>query len=308
MTTWSPAALARQLGTGLLSFPVTPFDRDLNVDERRYREHLAWQASYDVAGLFAAGGTGEGFSLSRDEVGRVVRVAVSAVGGRVPVVAPAMGATADAVAQAKAAQAAGAAGILLFPPYLTESGQDGLIARVNAVCDATDLGVIVYNRANGVLGDRSVAALAERNATFVALKDGVGNIEKITRIYARLGDRLTYIGGLPTAEMFALPMLQLGVTTYSSAIFNFAPEFALEFYAAVRAGDHDGVYRRLREFVIPYSDIRDRVPGYAVSIIKAGLKVTGRDAGPVRPPLQDLTEAELAELAALVETMPGHAA
>jgi 5-dehydro-4-deoxyglucarate dehydratase len=104
MTSWSPAALARHLGTGLLSFPVTPFDRELRVDERRYREHLAWQASYDVAGLFAAGGTGEGFSLTHDEVDQVVRIAVSEVGERLPVIAPAMGATAAAVEQAKAAQ------------------------------------------------------------------------------------------------------------------------------------------------------------------------------------------------------------
>ena len=50
-----------------------------------------------------------------------------------------------------------------------------------------------------------------------------------------MGDRLTYIGGLPTAETFALPYLEMGVTTYSSAVFNFVPEFATDFYAAVRA-------------------------------------------------------------------------
>ena len=70
--------------------------------------------------------------------------------------------------------------------------------------------------------------------TSSAFKDGVGDIERMTRIYARMGDRLTYIGGLPTAETFALPYLEMGVTTYSSAIFNFLPNFALDFYAAVR--------------------------------------------------------------------------
>ncbi len=68
----------------------------------------------------------------------------------------------------------------------------------------------------------------------------------MTRTYARVGDRLTYIGGLPTAETFALPLLQLGVSTYSSAIFNFVPEFALGFYADVRAQDRDAVYRKLQ--------------------------------------------------------------
>ena len=103
-----------------------------------------------------------------------------------------------------------------------------------------------------------MATHAERNPTLIGFKDGVGDIEQMTRTYARVGDRLTYIGGLPTAETFALPLLQLGVSTYSSALFNFLPQFALDFYDAVRAQDRDEVYRRLNEFVIPYLDIRDR--------------------------------------------------
>jgi 5-dehydro-4-deoxyglucarate dehydratase len=122
----------------------------------------------------------------------------------------------------------------------------------------------------------------------------------MTRTYARVGDRLTYVGGLPTAETFALPLLQLGVSTYSSAIFNFVPEFSLGFYQDVRNQDREAVYRKLNDFVIPYLDIRDRQRGYAVSIVKAGLKTVGRPAGPVRPPLQDLGEDELTQLTALV--------
>ena len=277
--------------------PVHLCDR---FDEPRYREHLAWQASFGVAGLFAAGGTGEGFSLTPAEVDQVIRVAVDEVGDRLPVVAPATGATAVAVAQARAAQDAGAAGVLLLPPYLTEASQPGLVEHVSTVCRATDLGVIVYSRANAVLTDTSVAEVADRNPNLIGLKDGVGDIEQMTRTYARVGDRLIYVGGLPTAETFALPLLQLGVSTYSSALYNFLPEFALRFYAAVRAQDRTAVYSMLNDFVIPYIDIRDREKGYAVSIVKAGLTAVGRDGGRVRPPLTDLAEAELAELTTLI--------
>ena len=221
-----------------------------------------------------------------------MRAAVEEVAGTVPVLAPATGSTANAVAQAKAAEAAGADGLLLLPPYLTEASQAGLVEHVSQVCAATALGVIVYSRANAVLATRPSATLADRNPTLIGFKDGVGDIEQMTRIYARVGDRLTYVGGLPTAETFALPLLQLGVSTYSSAIFNFVPQWALDFYDAVRAQDRDEVYRRLNEFVIPYLDIRDRTQGYAVSIVKAGLTAVGRPAGPVRPPLTDLTEQE----------------
>jgi 5-dehydro-4-deoxyglucarate dehydratase len=301
VTHLAPADLAARLTTGLLSFPVTHFDEDLEFDEPRYREHLAWQAGYDVAGLFAAGGTGEGFSLTSAEIDRVVRAAVDEVGDIVPVVAPAGGGIAQAIAQARAAQAAGAAGILLLPPYLTEASQDGLVEHVSAVCRATDLGVIVYSRANAVLEDTAVAAIADRNANLIGLKDGVGDLERMTRTYARVGDRLIYVGGLPTAETFALPLLQLGVDTYSSALYNFLPEFALRFFAAVRAQDRPAVYGMLNDFVLPYLDIRDRAKGYAVSIIKAGLTVVGRNGGRVRPPLTDLNPSERAELSALID-------
>ncbi|MEU0313523.1 5-dehydro-4-deoxyglucarate dehydratase [Nocardioides sp. NPDC006273] len=300
MTEYSPTDLAAQLKSGLLSFPVTHFNDDLQFDEENYRKHLSWLAEYPVAGLFAAGGTGEGFSLTPEETDRVVRAAVDEVAGAVPVLAPATGSTSNAIAQAKAAEAAGADGLLLMPPYLTEAGQDGLVEHASRVCEATGLGVIVYSRANAVLHDKAVAQLADRNPTLIGFKDGVGNIEQMTRTYARVGDRLTYIGGLPTAETFALPLLQLGVSTYSSALFNFAPKWAIEFYDAVRAQDRDEVYRRLNEFVIPYLDIRDRTAGYAVSIVKGGLAAIGRPAGPVRPPLTDLREEEVAELRDLV--------
>jgi 5-dehydro-4-deoxyglucarate dehydratase len=86
-------------------------------------------------------------------------------------------------------------------------------------------------------------------ANLVGFKDGYGDIELMTRIYARLGERLTYIGGLPTAETFALPYLEMGVTTYSSAIFNFLPNFAQDFLRCCAA---DATMRKsikqLREF------------------------------------------------------------
>lgn len=303
MAKYSPLELADTLKEGLLSFPVTAFNDELEFDEEAYRKHLAWQASFPVAGLFAAGGTGEGFSLTPTESERVVRAAVDEVGGLVPVLASAGGSTAQAIENARAAEAAGAEGILLLPPYLTEADQGGLIDHVSAICNATSLGVIIYNRANAIYQDTTVATLADRHANLIGFKDGVGNLEQDARIFAKLGDRLFYLGGLPTAEIFALPLLQLGMSTYSSAMYNFVPEFALDFYRDVRNNDRDAVNRKLNDFVIPYLDIRDRVKGYSVSIVKAGLEAVGRPVGGVRPPLQNLAPADLADLTALIDTI-----
>ncbi|WP_020672119.1 5-dehydro-4-deoxyglucarate dehydratase [Amycolatopsis nigrescens] len=305
MTLFAPEELRSALGTGLLSFPVTHARKDLGFDEDAYREHLAWQGTFPASGVFAAGGTGEFFALTPGEVSQVVRAAIAATPAGKPVVAPAGYGTAQAIAMARDAEAAGASGIFLLPPYLTELSQDGLIAHVRAVCEATGLGVVVYHRANAAFGFDAVRRLVEVCDNFVGFKDGIGDVDLMTRIHTRLHGRLLSIGGLPTAETYALPYLEMGVTTYSSAIFNFMPEFALGFYDSVRARDTTAVYRGLDEFVLPYLDIRDRKAGYAVSIVKAGLKAIGRDAGPVRPPLTDLTETELGELRALVEKVAG---
>lgn len=297
----SPAEMARIIGSGLLSFPVTHFDSEHRFVEGAYREHCAWMMEHDVAGLFAAGGTGEFFSLTPDEVGRVVKAAADEVGGRVPLLSGCGYGTAIAVDIARNVEKAGADGILLLPPYLTGAKQDGLAAHVEAVCKATSLGVIVYNRDNAILEEDALARLCDRNPNLVGFKDGVGDVELMMRIFAKLGDRLTYIGGLPTAETFAPAYLEMGVTTYSSAIFNFMPEWALAFYTAVRARDNATVMAALRDFVLPYIALRNRGRGYAVSIVKAGMNLIGRPAGPVRLPLLDLLPAEREELKRLVD-------
>ncbi|TDE91563.1 5-dehydro-4-deoxyglucarate dehydratase [Occultella glacieicola] len=301
MTSYTPDELRTILGSGLLSFPVTHARADLSLDEDGYREHVAWQAGFGPAGLFAAGGTGEIFALTPAEVPRVVRAAVAEAPDGLPILGPAAYGTAQAVQMAREAEQAGAHGILLFPPYLTEVSQDGLVAHVRAVCAATSLGVIVYHRANARFTAESIARLTETCPNLIGFKDGVGDVELMTRLYAGLDGRLLFIGGLPTAEVYALPYLEMGLTTYSSAIFNFVPRFALDFHRSVLARDREDVYLRLRSFVLPYLEIRDRSAGYPVSIVKAGLTAIGRPAGPVRPPLTDLTGAEQQALTTLIE-------
>lgn len=296
----TPPQMAATIGRGLLSFPVTHFDANNRFDVASYRAHCAWLMEHELAGLFAAGGTGEFFSLTGKEVVEVVSAAVAESAGRLPVIAGCGYGTAMAVELARELQAGGADGLLLLPPYLVSGSQDGLAAHIGAVCSAVSIGVIVYNRDNAIIDDTTLARLCERHPNLVGFKDGVGDIELMTRIYTRMGDRLTYIGGLPTAETFAAPYLKMGVTTYSSAIFNFMPRWALSFYRAVRAENQPAVLTALRDFVMPYIALRNRGKGYAVSIIKAGMRAIGRPAGPVRPPLTDLSERELEELRALI--------
>lgn len=295
-----PIQMARAIGQGLLSFPVTHFDVSNRFDVGAYRAHCSWLMQHQLAGLFVAGGTGEFFSLTFKEVVAVVSAAAAESAERVPVIAGCGYGTAMAIELAREVAAAGADGLLLLPPYLINGSQEGLAAHIGAVCKAVSIGVIVYNRDNAIVEDVTLAGLCEQHPNLVGFKDGVGDLELMTRIHSRMGDRLTYIGGLPTAETFAAPYLKIGVTTYSSAIFNFMPRWALAFFRAVRAEDQAKVQTAMRDFVMPYVALRNRGKGYAVAIVKAGMRAIGRPAGPVRSPLTDLNEHEQEELRALI--------
>jgi 5-dehydro-4-deoxyglucarate dehydratase len=289
------------LGSGLLSFPVTDFGPDGAFDDKGYRARLEWLMPYGASALFAAGGTGEVFSLGIAEHERVVRTAVETCGNHTPIIGSAAYGTAIAIEMARNSERAGAAAILLLPHYLTEASLAGIVEHVMAVCRSVKIGVIVYNRNVCRLDAASVARIADACPNFIGFKDGIGDIELMVGVRARMGDRLAYLGGLPTAEVYAAPYRAMGVPVYSSAVFNFIPRTAKEFYAAVSSGDQATTSRLINDFFMPYLAIRNGSKGYAVSIVKAGARIVGKSAGKVRAPLTDLTKAEEEALARLIE-------
>lgn len=295
-----PKAIKHALGAGLLSFPVTPFDAEGEFDAQAYGEHVGWLSGFEASALFAAGGTGEFFSLAPEEVPAIV-AAAKASAGDTPILSGCGYGTRMAVDIARAAEAAGADGILLLPHYLIDAGQEGLAAHVRTVCRAVKIGVVVYNRDNAILQADTLARLCEECPNLIGFKDGSGDIGLVRQITATLGDRLTYLGGMPTAELFADAYLGAGVTTYSSAVFNFVPTLAQEFYTALRAGDRARTDAILRDFFYPFMAIRNRGKGYAVSAVKAGVRLLGFEAGPVRAPLTDLSGEEMDMMERLIE-------
>jgi 5-dehydro-4-deoxyglucarate dehydratase len=287
----------------MLSFPLTDFDAEDRFDRVSFVNRLDWLGQYSPGALFPAGGAGEYFSLRADEYTAVVRETVEWSNGRIPVIAAAGMGTHAAVAHAREARDLGAGAILLLPPYMTETSQAGLLAHITAVCQSIDIGVIVYNRGNCKLRPESVVRLAEACPNFIALKDGIGNLEWLLEMRALLGERLLFINGMPTAEVYAAAYSAIDVTTYSSAIFNFVPRTACEFHQAIKRGDAIKRDAILRDFLVPYLKLRNRQPGYAVSIVKAGVDIIGRGAGPVRAPLSELTSEERNELDALIRKL-----
>ncbi|TFY99871.1 5-dehydro-4-deoxyglucarate dehydratase [Ramlibacter rhizophilus] len=299
----TPADLKQALSHGLLSFPLTDFDSELRFDPKGYANRLEWLMPYGATVLFAAGGTGEFFSLEPQEYAAVIKTAAEVCHGQVPIVGGAGGGTTLAIKYAQEAERNGAQGVLLLPHYLTEATQEGLVQHVEAVCRSVKIGVIVYNRGATKLTAQSLKVLAERCPNLIGFKDGLGDVERIVSIRRQLGERFVYIGGMPTHEVYANAYKALGVPTYSSAVFNFIPRTAIEFYNAYASGDQATVNRLIDDFFLPYLAIRNKGEGYAVSIVKAGATVVGKTAGPVRPPLSDLKPSEVEELAALIRKL-----
>lgn len=304
----TPAPLATRLD-GLLFFPVTAYGPDGALDTDTFRAHVRRGIDAGAAAVFACCGTGEFHALTPDEFRECVSAAVAEAAGRVPVVAGVGYGTALAVQYAHAAREVGADGLLAMPPYLVVPDQAGLRAHYTALADAAGLDVIVYQRDNAVLTPETVVELA-RHPRIVGLKDGVGDLDLMQRIVSAVraaapDGEFLYFNGLPTAELTALAYRGIGVTLYSSAAFCFAPEIAVAFRRAVVEGDDATAHRLLDGFYRPLVELRNKGRGYAVSLVKAGVRLRGPDVGGVRPPLSEPAPEHVEELAALVER--GHA-
>lgn len=299
----STSRLSRRLD-GLLFFPVTAFDPGGGVDLDAFRQHLKARVARGPAAVFACCGTGEFFSLGIEEYAACVRVAVEEAAGRIPVVAGVGYGTALATRFAQEAAAAGADGLLVMPPYLVAGGAAGLRDHYTAVAEATDLDLIIYQRDNVTFTPDVVAELAEI-PNIVGFKDGKGDLDLMQRIVSAVRDRhgedkLHYFNGLPTAEMSQLAYAGVGVPNYSSAVFCFVPDLALAFYHGYRSGRTDLVNALLDRFYRPLVELRAKAPGYAVALVKAGVRLDGLDAGPVRPPLTDAAPEHVERLQELV--------
>jgi 5-dehydro-4-deoxyglucarate dehydratase len=292
---------------GVLFFPVTPFTEAGEVDIDALARHVASGVEAGPGGVFIACGTGEFHALEPGEFGPVVRTAVEVVAGRVPVYAGAGGSIAQAKQFARAAKEAGADGLLLLPPYLVEMPQAGLVAYVRDVAAATDLPVIVYNRNNARFTEASAIAVSKIE-NVIGFKDGTGDLDNVARIVhavtaALKGEEKTFLffNGMPTAETTQQAYRAVGVPLYSSATFAFAPDIALAFYNALETGNDALAEALLRDFFHPLVRLRDTVPGYAVSLVKAGVTFEGIPAGPVRPPLVMPSSDDLTELRSIID-------
>jgi 5-dehydro-4-deoxyglucarate dehydratase len=293
-----PTELRSKL-SGVIAFPITPFKSDLSLDVEGLQENLAKLLAHPICAVVAAGGTGEMYSLTPAEHLEVIQATVEATDGRVPVIAGVGFNQQLATETARAAVAAGADGILAFPPYYPNADDEGMVAYYRAIGDATRLGLFIYSRdwAN------FTPALVERLTSIpnlIAWKDGQGDIRRYQAIINRVADRLHWIGG--AGDDMVAAYYSIGIRTYTSSIATVVPRLSLRLHELAANGRYDELTSLMNDCVIPLYSIRARRKGYEVSTMKALMDMAGLHGGPVRPPLVNVRPEEKEDLHAILET------
>jgi 5-dehydro-4-deoxyglucarate dehydratase len=288
-----PQELRRKL-EGVISFPCTPFKKDLSLDLDGLRKNLRSLLKHPICAVVAPAGTGELHCLSPEEHLEVVKTTVEEVNGRVPVLTGVGFNPPIAIEMAKKAAAAGVSGILIFPPYYVSQDDEGITAYYKAIADATPLGVLIYSRDWFNPSPALVEKIARAIPNLIAWKDGQADMRRYQMIRQHIGDRLHWIGG---AGDDAVPAYYtIGIRTYTSSIANVAPKLSIRLHELASAGYSDELTKLMNELVVPLYVLRGKRKGYEVSAMKSMMDMIGLVGGPVRPPLIDLKPDEVEAL------------
>jgi 5-dehydro-4-deoxyglucarate dehydratase len=295
----APLEFCKQL-KGVFGFPVTPFRKDLSLDLDGLARNVEEMVQYPFCALVAAGGTGELYSMSADEVEQVVKVTVEATKGKMPVVAGTGFNVPIGREMASRVEKAGAECLLVLPPYYSNSPESGLFDYYKAIGEASSLPMMVYSRDWAVFTPDQVARLADRVPTLAAWKDGQGDVRKYQRIMNYNGDRLAWFGGL--GDDCVPGYFAIGVQAYTSSISNIAPRVSLALAEAGMARDFAKLDVLMKKYVHPLYALRERGRGYEVSAMKVAMEILGMPAGPVRPPLNECKAQDVADIRELMKT------
>lgn len=290
-----PAELKHCL-RGVVGFGVTPFNQDLSINPEALRRNTNHLVEHCEA-VVALGNNGEIFSLSPEEQKRVAQTVVEQARGQKPVLIGVGFSLPVSRELAQAAEACGADGILALPPHYSNANDDGLFEYYRAVALATKLGVVLFqtpsfNFSVGLL--RRLAGIPN----IVGMKDEHGDMKQFVRQWAAVGDQLKLMCGV--GEILAPGYFALGVDVFTSGIVNFMPETPRKILRLLQASQFEAAARVVEQEALAIFDLRAKRPGYTTVVIKEGMNLRGMDAGPSRPPLAPLIDADREELRSIL--------
>lgn len=284
---------------GTIGFPVTPWDGNLRLDEAALRAHAERMLAAGLDALSFCGSNGELHALSLPEYERICEIASELVAHRAYLIFGVGQSWRTARTQAVYARRAGAKAVLCVAPYMADPNERGLAEYYRSVADAAGISVILYQtKWSGTVPLSLLEKLADVE-NICMVKDENGDLSHYLQVRRHFGDRFHWINGM--AEPFVPSYWKLGVETFTSGLACFMPEATLRIRALARRGDFTGVNAILDDLVLPMYELRNRRPGYKVSMIKTGMSLAGIQAGSVRPPLVAMDSADKEDLRVLME-------
>ncbi|MEV4122194.1 4-hydroxy-tetrahydrodipicolinate synthase [Micromonospora sp. NPDC049645] len=278
----------------LITAMVTPFTPDGSLDldgAARLASHLVDEQGNDA--LVVNGTTGESPTTTDAEKEHLIRAVAEAVGDRAKVIAGVgTNDTRHTIELAAAAEKAGAHGLLVVTPYYNKPPQSGLLRHFTAVADATGLPVMLYDipHRSGVPIDTETLVRLAEHGRIVAVKDAKGDLAAASWVTSRT--TLAFYSGEDALTLPALAVGSVGVVGTST---HFIGALTAQMIEAYDAGDMPAALALHRRLLPLFTGIF-RTQG--AILVKAGLASLGLPAGPVRPPLVDATDDEIAQLRA----------
>ena len=260
---------------------------------------MTWLVDNGCTGIVTNGSLGEGGAFSMDEKKALWKTCIAAVGERVPVIAAiAAISTADAVAQARAAESAGCRGLMVLPPYIYKGDWPEMRAHITAVCGATSLSCMLYNNPVAYGTDflpEQVAELANEISSLHAVKESSTDVRRVTAIRALIGERLAIFVGVDDCIVEGIAA---GAVGWIAGLVNAFPKESVDLYRCAMNGDDESA-RVIYEWFLPLLRL-DTVPKF-VQLIKLVQEKVGMGSARVRPPRLQLGGDELNETLAIID-------
>ena len=280
--------MKKRVFTGVATALITPMNSDSTVNFDRLKTLVDEQIKGGVDGLVICGTTGEKSTLRYDEHIKVIEVAASAAGGRVPIIAgTGSNDTVYSVELCNDAQAAGADAFLMVTPYYNKTSQTGLVAHYNYIADRVNRPIILYNvpSRTGVNIKPETYKELSKHQNIVATKEASGDLSAVAQIKYLCGDDLDIYSG---NDDQVVPMMSLGGIGVISVLSHLKPRLVHDMCTACLNGDFSSAAEMQLENIglinALFSDVNP-VP------IKEAMNILGLEAGPCRLPLYPMSDS-----------------
>lgn len=284
---------------GVMPAITTCFDENLQIDYEFTAKHVKWLIENGCTGIVTNGSLGEGATLSFDEKIALWKTCVEAVGDKVPIIAAiASLSTADAVAQAKAAEEAGCQGLMVLPPYVYRGDWREMKYHLSEIFKATTLSCMLYNNPVAYGTDflpEQIAELADEFSNLHAVKESSTDVRRITAIRALIDNKLAIFVGVDDAIVEGI---QAGATGWIAGLVSAFPKESVDVFNYAMNGEPEKAFEIYRWF-LPLLRL-DTVPKF-VQLIKLVQEKVGWGSVRVRPPRLELVGRELEETLKIID-------